>query len=332
MASNKNALIRYNTIDKCLKNPYKKYTLEDLIQACSDALYEFEGKNELISKRTIQLDIQNMRSEKLGYNAPIEVYEKKFYRYADPDFSIKNIPLNENDLQTMNNAVQILKQFKDFSALKEMNGILEKLEDSLSSHRQKSIIHLEKNEQLKGLEFINILYQSILDKKALRIHYQSFKAREVRAYDLHPQLLKEYNNRWFLLAWYKTDFMILALDRIKEIGFSEQKYIDQNVNGDEFFKEVIGVTVSKNQPAKKVIFKVDKNNAPYIQTKPFHHSQTLVNQEDGFSTFEIMVQINPELERLILGFGEGIEVISPEKLRQKIQRKLKKAVGNYEVF
>ena len=71
MAQNKNALIRYRTIDRCLQNPYRKWTLGDLIQACSDALYEFEGKQVNVSKRTVQLDIQNMRSEKLGYNAPI---------------------------------------------------------------------------------------------------------------------------------------------------------------------------------------------------------------------------------------------------------------------
>ena len=60
MAYNKNALIRYKTIDKCLQNRYRKWTLEDLIEACSDALYEHEGKMTNVSKRTIQLDIQSI--------------------------------------------------------------------------------------------------------------------------------------------------------------------------------------------------------------------------------------------------------------------------------
>ena len=109
MASNKNALIRYKTIDKCLRNKYKQYTLEDLIQECSEAFFEFEGKESYISKRTIQLDIQNMRSERFGYEAPIEVYNKKYYRYSDPEYSIYNIAVNDNDLKAMNNAIQILK-------------------------------------------------------------------------------------------------------------------------------------------------------------------------------------------------------------------------------
>ena len=115
MPLNKNALIRYRTIDKCLQNKYRQWTLEDLIEACSDALYEFEGKKVSISKRTVQLDIQTMRSEKLGFNAPIEVYDKKFYRYADEDFTITDIPLTETDMNVLTETVEMLKQFKDFS-------------------------------------------------------------------------------------------------------------------------------------------------------------------------------------------------------------------------
>ena len=84
MPVNRNALIRYKTIDNCLRNPYRRWTLEDLVDACSDALYEYEGIDKGISKRAVQMDIQMMRSEKLGYNAPIVVYENKYYKYEDP--------------------------------------------------------------------------------------------------------------------------------------------------------------------------------------------------------------------------------------------------------
>ena len=94
MPANKNALIRYKTIDNCLRNSYRRWTLDDLVEACCDALYEFEGITKGVSVRTVQSDIQMMRSDKLGYNAPIEVYEHKFYRYADPDFSITDMPLS----------------------------------------------------------------------------------------------------------------------------------------------------------------------------------------------------------------------------------------------
>ncbi|MBP7357575.1 MAG: WYL domain-containing protein [Cloacibacterium sp.] len=330
MSSNKNALIRYKTIDNCLRNRTKLWTLEDLIDACSDALYEYEGKYDLVSKRTVQLDIQNMRSEKLGYNAPIEVFQKKFYRYSEPDFSIKNIPVNENDIKVMNDAVQILKQFKDFSIFKEMNGVIQKLEDSVYASKQKAIIHLDKNERLKGLEFIDTLYDAILNKNVLKIEYKSFKARETNYYIIHPQLLKEYNNRWFLITWDEMTYLTLALDRVISIEKINAEYIDKNIDGDHFFKEVIGVTVSQRNRPMNVIFWIDKNNAPYVKTKPFHHSQEIIEELEDGTVFKISVQINFELERVILGFGESIKIIQPTKLKKKIIHKLRIAYKNYE--
>ena len=330
MSSNKNALIRYKTLDKCLKNKYKKYTLEDLMDECSEALFEFEGKESFVSKRTVQLDLQNMRSEKFGYEAPIEVYERKYYRYSDPDYSIHQISVNENDLKTMNNAVQILKQFKDFSMFKEMNGVIQKLEDSIHSTNQKSIIHLDKNEQLKGLEHIDILYESILNKKVLNIKYKSFKARESNQYLVHPQLLKEYNNRWFLICFHKSSIFNLALDRMEEIALDEKtEYIDKDFNADRYFGEVIGATVSETQRPQNVVFHITKQHAPYVKTKPFHHSQEILNEDETGTTFKICVQLNFELERIILGMGECITVIKPNNLKKRIIKSLRDAVGNY---
>jgi len=330
MSSNKNALIRYKTLDKCLKNKYRKYTLDDLMDECSEALFEFEGKESFVSKRTIQLDLQNMRSEKFGYEAPIEVYEKRFYRYSDPDYSIHQISVNENDLKAMNNAIQILKQFKDFSMFKDMNGVIQKLEDSIQSTNQKSIIHLDKNEQLKGLEYIDILYESILNKKVLKICYKSFKAREMNILTVHPQLLKEYNNRWFLICFHKSSMMNLALDRMEKIEVDENSvYIDKDFNADRYFGEVIGATVSETQRPQNVIFFIDRKHAPYVKTKPFHHSQEIVKEDESGTTFKICVQLNFELERMILGMGEFIKVLGPRKLKQRIAKSLKLASENY---
>lgn len=188
MAQNKNALIRYKTIDQCLRNRQRKWSLEDLIEACSDALYEYEGKDVNVSKRTIQYDIQLMRSDKLGYNAPISVYEKKFYSYDDPDYSIKNIPLTENDISILSETVEMLKQFKDFSLFSELGGVIQRLEDKVyhEQSNQSAIIHLDKNEDLKGLEHLDVIYQAILKKICLNITYQSFKAKRESIIPVHP--------------------------------------------------------------------------------------------------------------------------------------------------
>ncbi|RYF79413.1 MAG: phytanoyl-CoA dioxygenase, partial [Chitinophagaceae bacterium] len=66
MPVNRNALVRYRTIDKCLQNRRRKWTIEQLIEACSLALYEYEGIEKDISLRTIRFDLNAMRSDKLG--------------------------------------------------------------------------------------------------------------------------------------------------------------------------------------------------------------------------------------------------------------------------
>ncbi len=334
MASNKNALIRYKTIDQCLRNTMKKWTLDDLIEACSDALYEYEGKDVYVSKRTIQLDIQLMRSDKLGYNAPIEVYDRKYYRYGENGYSIKNIPVTDNDIKIMNDAIQMLRQFKDFSLFQEMDGVLQRLEDSVYSSQKNNrpIIHLEKNEQLKGLKYIDPIYEAIQNKKVIKITYQSFKARNPSDIIVHPQLLKEYNNRWFLLSiTKKRQFITLALDRMSNIIYEEAaEYDDLKIDGDTYYRNVIGATVS-NSRAERIQFWIDKENAPYVITKPFHKSQRLIKHTNDGVIFNILVQINFELERKILGFGDAIEVQKPLRLRKRMIEKLNKSINRYSL-
>lgn len=336
MAQNKNALIRYRTIDKCLQNNYRNWTLEDLIEACSDALYEYEGKDSNVSKRTIQLDIQLMRSDKLGYNAPIEVYDKKFYRYEDPDFTITDIPLNENDMHVLSETVEMLKQFKDFSLFSELGGIIQRLEDKIyteKTHRP-SIIHLDKNDQLKGLEHLDVLYQAILKKMVLKLDYQSFKANESSVITFHPFILKEFNNRWFLVGKKnrKSNVMTLALDRIISIDFDTKlEHINEPFDGDSYYKNSIGVTVLDQSFVDKVVLKVNPMNAPYVITKPLHHSQKIVEKlTNGYVIIELTVHQNYELERVILGFGDSIQVIKPLSLKRKIQEKFQNGLDMYK--
>lgn len=334
MALNKNALIRYKTIDQCLQNRQKKWTLQDLIDACSDALYEYEGKDVNVSKRTVQHDLQIMRSDKLGYNAPIIVTNKKYYTYEDEDYSIKNIPISKNDMEVLAESVEMLKQFKDFSLFSELGGIIQRLEDKVYTEQtnKAAIIHLDKNENLKGLEHLDTIYQSILKEICLDIDYQSFKARTKTEINFHPFILKEFNNRWFVVGRKHNSqaILTLALDRIQSIKANlKLEYNNSLFDGDQYYKHTIGVTVL-NSRVQRTHLKIDAKNAPYVLTKPFHHSQKLLETyPDNSILIEVRVDLNYEFERLILGFGEAIEVIQPNRLRERIKLKLKQAYNNY---
>ncbi|MDQ3111200.1 MAG: WYL domain-containing protein [Bacteroidota bacterium] len=335
MPINKLALIRYKTIDNCLQNRFRKWTLDDLVDACSRTLEEFEGIDKGVSKRTIQLDIQNMRSEKLGYNAPIIVTDKKYYSYEEKNYSITNIPLTSQDLGTLTEVVEVLRQFKGFSYFEELTGMVSRLEDKIykTQHKGKSYIHFETNDLLKGLEFIDPIHKAILKQKTIELNYQSFKASEPTQMIFYPYLLKEYRNRWFLIgANKKKTILTLALDRfvsVKEIP--GEKYL-KNIFFDieTYFDDTIGVSKNIGMRPQLVVMKINKMNAPYIITKPIHASQKILKEEDDGLVFSISVTWNFELEREILGFGEAIVVLSPKRLMNKINFRIRKMGEEYQ--
>ena len=319
MPLTKNALIRYKTIDNCLRNRCKRWTLDMLVDACSEALYDYEGVGN-ISKRTVQLDLQMMRSDRYGYNAPIEVYEQKYYRYADPDYSITNLPLSQRDYEMMQEAVGMLRQFQDFDFFTEMSDVVNRMQDQLavSKSNRKPIVDFERNSNLIGLKYLNPLYNYISRKQVINVHYQSFTSLETKTWTVSPYLLKEYRNRWFLLGMRHRDgkLLTMALDRIKGIDsddneqFVEKKGFDSRT----FFKDVIGVTKTRKTPLATVRFEADKDQAPYVETKPLHASQMVLERDEdtGKVIFEIKVVLNVEFYAQILSFGPGVKILAPE--------------------
>jgi predicted DNA-binding transcriptional regulator YafY len=335
MAVNKLALIRYKAIDSCLRNRYRKWTLEDLIDKVSDVLYGLEGIEDGVSRRTIQADIQLMRSNKLGYNAPIVVKDKKFYCYSDPEYSITNAPINEADLEKMHEIVGLLKQFNGFNYFEEMSDMIARLENSLYKTTQggTSYIQLENNRMLKGLEHITPIYQAILKKQAVLINYKSFKARESHEEVYFPYLLKEYRNRWFLIARNKRkpQLITLALDRMISIKAAPAETFEpyKGIDFETYYNELLGVTRSETQRPRKVILFVSEKHAPYVLTKPLHHTQQLLKQDETGMIIRIDVVLNFELEREILGFGEGIKVLGPRTLQYCLKKRLAAANSQY---
>ena len=132
MPANKNALIRYKTIDRCLRNRFRLWTIDDLTDACSVALREMEGVTQGVSVRTVQGDLQMMRSDTLGYNAPIEVFDRVYYRYADPDYSINGMPLTEDDCRLLRQAVEMLDD-DGKATVNEMRVVLSLVRERLTA-------------------------------------------------------------------------------------------------------------------------------------------------------------------------------------------------------
>lgn len=327
MPTTKNATIRYQALDRCLRNPGRRYNIDDLVEACNDALTDFDPSCSGVKKRQVYDDIRFMQDSQ-GFNAPIETFKEgrvAYYRYDDPNFSINNQPLNQHEAQQLKEALLTISRFKGMPQFEWIEEIKARLEQSFNLKSQENIISFEENEFLKGREFIGDLYNAILNKQTLLIQYKPFKADENIQFEIHPYHLKQFNNRWFLFGWNEMECHIsnIALDRISSISICNSRYKpNSEFDFKEFFDDVIGVSVPYDGEPQKIVLKIDSEQWPYIKTKPLHGSQKVKEKNEHFTIIELTLIPNYELESLILSHIDRIEVLLPESLRQRIKNKI----------
>ena len=126
MPVNLNALLRYKTIDKCLRNSLALSSIDYLMSQCSDALDDAIGRKSKVSERTIRNDIRILRSDILGFNAPIIVKEG-IYKYSDNDYSIFETSFSQMELFI--EIQELLVEEFDNISNKNLPILLEKLSD-----------------------------------------------------------------------------------------------------------------------------------------------------------------------------------------------------------
>ncbi|MBN2747330.1 MAG: WYL domain-containing protein [Bacteroidales bacterium] len=334
MSTNKNALIRYHALDKCLRNPGRRYDINDLVNSCNDALLDIDPNSSGIKKRQVYEDLKFMQ-DSLGYQAPIIIYKegrRAFYRYEDFSYSISSQPLNELEAQQLKESLLTLSRFKGLPQFEWLEELTARLEQSFKFKTDEQIISFEDNPDLEGREYISVLYNAIVHKRVLEIQYQPFNRENALTYHFHPYHLKQYNNRWFIIGRTTENGNLtnIALDRIKGIKEADMPFISHNIDFEELFYDVIGVSINNQSKPEKVKIKVYSGQWNYIRTKPLHASQRIKEINESYTAIEINVYLNHELEALLLSFGENIEVLEPIHFRERIAERIKNNNNNYE--
>jgi len=334
MALIKNALIRYQVLDKCFRNPGRNFFLNDLLDACNDALYEHDQDNSGIARRQLYDDISFMESE-AGWSIPLERHhfgKKVFYRYSDLSFSISNQPLNDTEAQHIRSALSIISRFAGTPQFQWVNEIIPFLEDKFGLiQKGDEVISLHSNIDLKGIHLLSPLFNAIMNKRVLKIRYQDFKSPEPYELSFHPYFLKQFNDRWFVLGLNEENEIPhwnLAIDRIEEIVETDLLHKPSDIEWESHFYDIIGVTRPEGGEIQQVELNFTHAITPYVITKPLHPSQKHKKTEAGLEV-RIKVIPNYELQKLILSFGEEVVVISPLELREQISTRLKQAISKY---
>ncbi len=174
-----------------------------------------------------------------------------------------------------------------------------------------------------------------MGRRAVKVTYKPFAWEEQTFFS--PYILKEFRNRWFIFGKRhdSPDRLVLnlALDRIMVVADApkEEKYLREKAfDPNSYFKNMIGVTREMDSPIEHIVFEASAYAAPYIRTKPLHDSQRVVEcKPDGRVVFSIDVIVNYELDRVVLGLGEWVTVISPASFSEKIQQILTNTLNSY---
>lgn len=292
------------------------YDWEALAKACEIKL------DVKVSQRTIEYDIHALRNP--PFNAPVRKRKGKYF-YDDIPYSIFEV-FDNSEYGTLNELLALLRQqkAKDWGVLDE---ILMKLEQRIGvlGGEESQIIEFEQ-QSLKGLEHLEKLYKNIKDNRTLKIIYEPYQASSQERI-IKPVLLKQYNNRWFLFGWEKNREKIqnLPLDRIVRFSFWHEEVL---ANGEfdpkNYFKDIIGVTVTGNN-IEKILFKVRKNRAYYIETKLLHSSQQKIADDDTSMTFSISVKPNNEMWGKLMELSEDLEILQPDNIKIEMMMRMSKS-------
>lgn len=328
MSKVKSAIVRYRILDTMLKNRHLYYGTKDLLDRCNEKLRN-AGFTEISSRRTIEKDLE----ESLPYlfDAEIETYivdGKRCKRYKDPNFSIFAEKLSEEETNLLSEVLNTLGQFE---GLKNFNWIIEELNAKLKIKPHKKIISFDNNLDLKNSNLLGDLFEKISNKLVIKLHYKPFTNKDVREIILYPYLLKQYNNRWFLIGGTKEGRIgNFPLDRIENIEvLPKMKYKECAIDLEERFEDIVGVSVSENKEVEEILLWVSDECFPYINTKPLHSSQTIVKNEENdlrkqYSQLQdgkfikLHCKINYELKQLLYSYIKDIIVLSPLSLQEEV--------------
>ena len=332
MAQGKNAYIRYKVLDRCFRDSRKRFFIEDLVKACNEELYNYDGSS--VSDRTIREDIHFMQRQ-AGGGVPLKKeYEghKAYYSYSDRNFSIMDLPMSQSEVEMLSDTIQMLSRFKGLPNYEWLNATLAQMKSTFNiDHAKASYVSFSQNEELKGLKYFTPLYDAIASQRVVSLEYHKFGCPSYERI-IHPYQLRQYNNRWFLVGKELAvsealPIVVVPLDRIDDYKILEKKkFIPMEGDVDDYFKNIVGVSLRFNEPCQHIVFKVYHPADYYIETKPIHHSQRVLERHDDYTIMSLDLIPTYEFETIMMTYADKCEILEPLDLREKIKERARNIV------
>ena len=334
----KNAIMRYKILDSLLSNRNRYYSISELLEKVNETL-ELDGM-EPVSRRCIEKDLNTL--ECAPYEAAIErvwYHGKKCIRYAEEGFSIFTKKLTEEEENLLSEVLNTIGQFDGLDTFEWLDSLKKRLD--IKEHRR--IIQFDSNPYFEGRNLIGSLFTAISNKQVLALKYHTFKDPQVKEVVVYPYLLKEYNNRWFLIVGVEDGTILnFALDRIDDFKpMPHIDYIEPDEDLESRFDDIVGVTLFKDKPTEDILLWVNEEGYQYVKTKPLHGSQRDVKGEEdktmrekypalqGGRFFRLQCILNYELEQLLMSKMNQLVVLEPATLKDSLINRIKKMDSLY---
>lgn len=304
--SKRGYISRYLLILKKLKA--KKYTsYHDLQKYINNELEHLQMWDDTLeiafSQRTLQRDIKEIRNL---FGIDIE-----FSR------THKGYCIVQDETENMN-FQRMIEAFDTFSSLNMSQGV-------------QPFIHLEKRRP-QGTENMYGLLHAIKNNLQVKYVYHKFWEEESTQRLVAPYALKEFKNRWYLVAKDTAtgNIRTFALDRMSELEITKQKFAyPSDFNAEEMFRHCFGIITPDDEPVEEVVLSFTPFQGKYIKTLPMHHTQQILVDNEQECRISLKVKLTFDFEQEILSHGANVKVILPQQLRINIKRKLLDAAAQY---
>lgn len=292
----------------------RRYTLEiekirrgqfPSFQEIKDYLFEHGFE---IGDRTIQRDIEQIRFE---FGIEIKYDRDKNGYYIDYE-----------------NSLNIESFFRFLEIVNTTELLTESLLESKDSLKH---ISFDTGGGLKGIENLKPLLKAIKDNRKISFTHFNFHTEKSRKYTLKPYLLKEYQNRWYVVGIIGgfNEFRTFGIDRIENLEIKTETFKpDKKLNPIEMFNKTIGLVYSENTP-QTIVLSFTPTQGKYVKTLPLHTSQRILIDDEQECRISLEVVPNYELTQQTLKHGETVKVVEPQWLKDEIKGILKRTLGNY---
>lgn len=291
--------------------------------------------------RTIQRDLRDLRGAGFIITPKRQPDRQTYHKLESVNLPPINFALTEVSALLFIESISDFLQgtpYKDHlrDVIRRIETLLSKEQvDFLRQAAQAYAPHIRGHKTLNqnALNVITHLNRAILDQRVCQIKYRSIEGKKAKSYPIEPLRLLYYMEAGGLyLIARASDYqkpITLAVERIEDLEISEDPFSISSSNSqsiEDRLRNSFGI-ISGEPFAVKVYF--SPQQAPYIQERTWHPSQTIEKQKGGGIVISFHASSEYEIKRWVLQFGADAEVLEPDALRREIAEELQKALIPY---